>query len=203
MARDYEGWDGPERMASCTQNDQELIAACRRGERGAMDLLIERHGRALMGYLRGSAPSLQDAEDVFQETWCRVMRHLKSYRDGNFRAWLTTIARHLLIDRARRVRPTVSLDAGEEEEGRSLLERLPSSEASPQAALAAADLAARVAGLVARLPPLQREVFLLRTQQELTFAEIAALLGVPLNTALGRMHYAVTRLRRQMEVERE
>jgi RNA polymerase sigma-70 factor (ECF subfamily) len=61
----------------------------------------------------------------------------------------------------------------------------------------------RIIERVDALPAEQREVFLLRTQQELSFAEIAKLLGVPLNTALGRMHYAVTKLRRELEMEHE
>jgi len=186
-----------------TRSDAELVDAYRGGDVEAVGVLVERHGRALLAYLRGSTRDPQAAEEAFQETWLRVLRHLHGYRNGSFRAWLTTIARNLLIDRSRRRRPEVSLDAQGVGETPSLEEQLADGGARPEEDAAANELAERVRELVARLPAAQREVFLMRTQQQLTFAEIAALVGVPLNTALGRMHYAVRRLRRDLEVDDE
>lgn len=185
--------------ASLTEkSDAELVGAFVRGETAALDRLVERHGRALLGYLRGMTTDPHEAEDAFQEVWFRAIRRLSSFRNGSFRAWMTTIARNLLIDRARRRRPTISIDAADED-GRCLADQLPAGGHGPAQHVAGADLAVRVAQHVARLPEPQREVFLMRTQQNMTFAEIAAATGVPLNTALGRMHYAVTRLRKDLE----
>ncbi len=191
-------------MTAPEPSDFDLVEAFRRGDAGAVDVLLERHGPSLMAYLRGAAANAEEARDAFQETWLRAIRHLHGFRRGSFRAWLTTIARHWLIDRARRRRPVVSLDAGSEDgEGPALLEQLAGDGPSPAAALMSEEELRRVARLVAGLPPAQREVFLMRTQQELSFAEIARILGIPLNTALGRMHYAVTKLRRALEPENE
>jgi RNA polymerase sigma-70 factor (ECF subfamily) len=178
--------------------DAELVDAYRAGSVTSLEALVERHGRPLMGYIRGMTRDTAEAEDVFQDVWFRVIRKLNGhYRHGFFRAWLTTIAHNLLVDRYRRRRPTVSLDE-EPEDGVSLADRLAAPEPGPEKEADLADLADRVARAVQQLPPTQREVFLMRTQQHLSFADIAELLDIPLNTALGRMHYAVTRLRKEL-----
>ena len=175
-------------------SDLELAHALRTGSGEAADQLVERHGRSLMAYLRAKSP---EAEDLYQETWLRAIRRIESFRGGSFRAWLTVIARNCMIDQYRRRQPTFSLDA-RDGAGNSLVDTL--RDESPPAAtrLAGEETRQRIGERIAALPPDQREVFLLRTQQELSFAEIARLLGIPLNTALGRMHYAVTRLRREL-----
>ncbi|MDD5708195.1 MAG: sigma-70 family RNA polymerase sigma factor, partial [Kiritimatiellae bacterium] len=139
-----------------------------------------------------------DADDAFQDTWLRAIRHTGRFRGGCFRAGLTTTARHWLIDRARRRHPLLSLDAGDAD-APAWRERLADGAPPPADRLAAEELRRRVETLVAALPAEQREVFAMRTQQELSFAEIAEMLKIPLNTALGRMHYAVTKLRRELE----
>ena len=179
-------------------SDIELAQAYCRGNMAAMEILVARHERALMGYLRGKSGSLEEAQDAFQETWLRAIRHMRSFRRGSFRAWLTTIARNLVIDRVRRKKPTVSLDAHGEGQ-LSWGDKLASSVKPPDADLLAQDAGDRIARGVHALPPEQREVFLLRTQQEMSFAEIASLLNIPVNTALGRMHYAVAKLRKELE----
>ncbi len=175
-------------------DDLELARALRKGCEQAAGRLVERHGRSLLAYLRAKSP---DAEDLYQETWLRAIRRIESFRGGNFRAWLTVIARNCMIDQARRRRPTVSLDA-RDKLGNSLSDTLRDAGPTAAARLAGEETRRLIAGRIAALPPDQREIFLLRTQQELSFAEIARMLGIPLNTALGRMHYAVTRLRREL-----
>ena len=175
-------------------SDLELARALRAGSGEAADQLVERHGRSLMAYLRAKSP---EAADLYQETWLRAIRRIESFKGGSFRAWLTVIARNCMIDQARRRRPTVSLDACDKL-GNSLSDTLRDAGPTAAARLAGEETRRLIAGRIAALPPDQREIFLLRTQQELSFAEIARLLGIPLNTALGRMHYAVTRLRREL-----
>ncbi len=180
------------------RDDSELVRDFLSGEAGALDELVCRHGRPLLGIIRGMVRDPGEAEEVFQEVWYRAIRRLDSFRHGHFRAWLTTIARNLLVDRFRRKRPSVSLDDAGSEEGLPLIERLAGTSPGPPEQAAARELGERIAAGVRRLPAKQREVFLMRTQQSLSFAEIAQLQGVPLNTALGRMHYAVTQLRKEL-----
>ena len=176
-------------------NDDDLLHAFRRGNAVALEMLVERHQRALHGYLRAMTGNAADADDVFQDTWLRVVRNPGSFRGGAFNAWLWCIARNLLVDRIRRRKPVVSLDDAAPEHS-ALIERMPADGPAPTAALDASEIAQQVAAAVSLLPPDQRDVFLLRTQGGLSFAEIAALRRVPLNTALGRMHYAIQRLRK-------
>ena len=181
-------------MTPAEPSDLELARTLRKGCEQAAGRLVERHGRSLLAYLRAKSP---DAEDLYQETWLRAIRRIESFRGGNFRAWLTVIARNCMIDQARRRWPTVSLDA-RDKLGNSLSDTLRDAGPTAAARLAGEETRRLLAGRIAALPPDQREIFLLRTQQELSFAEIARMLGIPLNTALGRMHYAVTRLRREL-----
>jgi RNA polymerase sigma-70 factor (ECF subfamily) len=180
-----------------SRRDDQLLRAFRRGDATALGTLIGRHQRALHGYLQAMCGSRTEADDLFQETWRRVIRNPRSFRGGAFNAWLWRIARNLLVDRLRRRRPSVSLD-DVTEAGTAFADLTPSTEPGPAALLEAAEIGQAVAAAVRRLSPDQRDVFLLRTQADLTFAEIAKLRRVPLNTALGRMHYAMQRLRREL-----
>lgn len=139
------------------------------------------------------------ADDLFQEVFVKALAAAKSYQDRQRpSAWLFTIARRLAIDHLRRERPQVSLDQGAEE-GASLAETLPGKDPRPEAALESSETRARVMRAIDSLPVDQREVFLMREHGGLSFKEISEALGIPLNTALGRMHYAVTKLRRDLE----
>jgi len=177
--------------------DDELLNAFRHGDVQALDELVARYQSSLHGYLRAMTGSSADADDVFQETWMRVIRNPGSFRGGAFNAWLWRIARNLLVDRLRRRKPVVSLDDADPDHA-SLIETIPAAGPQPCEEVEETEIARRVAAAVAVLPPDQRDVFLLRMQGGLSFSEIAALRRVPLNTALGRMHYAIQRLRREL-----
>ena len=179
-------------------DDAALLRAFREGRAEAMDALVARHGNALMGYLAAMTDA-EAARDLWQEAWLRVIRKPGGFHDGAFRAWLFTIGRNLAIDRFRRRQPETSLDAPMNEDGLTLADCLPASTRTPAGELELGDLRDRAAACVRKLPEDQREVFLLRVQGEMGFAEIAKQLRVPLNTALGRMHYAVQKLRKMME----
>lgn len=181
--------------------DDALVARYRdAGDVDALDRLVRRHSDTVWRYLRGMFSEAADAQDAFQEVWLRVIRRSDAYRNQNFRGWLLRIAHNVAIDRYRRQRPGISLDA-EAGDGVGLAETLPSRERSPRGELAGRECLDRLAELIRELPETQREVFLMRTVGELSFKEVARALRVPLNTALGRMHYAVTRLREALGAE--
>jgi len=139
--------------------------------------------------------SRADAEDMFQDLWVRVIRNADRFENVSFRAWMWQIARNLLIDFRRKKKPDISLDAVETEDDQPLLEQLVSPDKSPAEDFEQADLVRRVMRVVGQLPDIQREIFLMRVQGDLSFNEIAETLNIPLNTALGRMHDATTKLR--------
>lgn len=177
------------------RSDAELLFAYSRGEVSAMDCLVGRYRQALFSWFLGMTGSRADAEDLFQDLWVRVIRNAGRFENVSFRAWMWQIARNLLIDFRRKKKPDVSLDAVEDEDDHPLLDQLVSTEKGPAEGLEQADLARRAMRAVGQLPEVQREIFLMRVQGDLSFNEIAETLKIPLNTALGRMHDATTKLR--------
>lgn len=193
--------DARERANPGEETDAALLAAFAAGDVGAMDRLVARYRQALFSWLLGMTGVRADAEDLFQEVWIRIIRGAGRFRDVSFKAWMWKIARNMLIDFRRKRRPSVSLDADREGCAAPLVERLEAPGPAPGRQTELCDEVRRAMEAVARLPGIQREVFLLRTQGELSFKEIARTLGIPLNTALGRMHDAVGKLKRAWKEE--
>ncbi|NLB68244.1 MAG: sigma-70 family RNA polymerase sigma factor [Lentisphaerae bacterium] len=166
-----------------------------RGEERAFEILVGRHSASLMRFIRGMlGQNSAYADDVYQETWIKVINNSNKWKGGSFKAWLTRIARNTVIDVFRRQNKMLSLDS-EDELGISFVEKMPDLRQIPGEAIMGEEAVALIVEEVMKLPPGQKEVFLMRVEQELSFREIAELLEIPLNTALGRMHYAVNKLR--------
>jgi len=169
----------------------------------AFHCLYTRYERPLLFYIRSMVRPVEAAEDVFQETWQQVVKKLPGFRfKGAFRNWLYTIAHHRVIDHVRGAvrQPQVSLDEPVEAGVATTLHELLADPAPDMVTtLSVRDLYHKLCTLVEQLPPAQREVFLMRTDAGLSFNEIAALVDAPLNTVLGRMHYAITRLRAELK----
>ena len=183
-------------MTDDSTSDADLLRAFANGEASAMDRLVGRYRSALFSWLVGMTGNRADAEDLFQDVWFRVIRHAERFNDVSFKAWLWKIARNLIIDFRRKRKPEISLDAVDDEGDQPLLDQLMSKDRGPAERVATEDMTRRVMRAVGGLPPVQREVFLMRVQADLSFNEIAQALGIPLNTALGRMHDAMTKLKR-------
>lgn len=184
-----------------------LIRRYLSGEAQAFDELVQRHQGPLFGFLLRMTSNREEAEDLAQDAFIRVLGGLGRYRHkGKFRAWLMSIARNLVVDRARRAAGmrTVSTDAPAASPGsgvesdETVGSRLRGpAHRQPEAVAELRELAGVAERAVAELPGMQREVFLLR-QAGLGFREIAKVQKCPLNTALGRMHDAVVTLRMRM-----
>ena len=174
--------------------DRELMDRYRRGGAEALGELVERHRRSLYGFIIGMSRGRDDPDDVFQEVWCRVIRKAGMYRDKNFRGWLMRIAHNVIIDRSRKRKPDVSLDA-ERGNGPTLLESLSDDRPGPHVGIEREDIRTDIARAVERLPDEQREVFLMRAVSGMPFKEIARVQRVSINTALARMQYALAKLR--------
>jgi RNA polymerase sigma-70 factor (ECF subfamily) len=137
------------------------------------------------------------AEDVFQDTWFRAVRGLHRYRQDRLLSWLFRIARNRVIDLTRKHKPDLSLQQplGHDADAATLETFLPAKGPSPAADSGNHELAVRIRDAVDALPEDQREVFLLRTEADMPFKDIAVLQDVSINTALARMQYALRRLR--------
>ena len=177
--------------------DEQLVSAyARQGDDRAFQMLVERHQERIYGFLIGMVRDEDIANDLFQETFLKVIYSLRSpapaYRNqGRFQAWALRIARNAALDHLRRQRRRVPPEAVQWE---MLADTAPGAEE----AVERAESSQRLEQCIARLSDEQREVLLLRHEAELTFREIAALTDCSINTALGRMRYALVNLRRML-----
>lgn len=187
--------------ADVVESDKALVRQYRRGDPAALEKLVVRHRGRLFSFILNMAGRADEADDIFQEVWFRAISKIDSYRNKNFLAWLTRIAHNLMIDRWRSNKANVSFDATEEEGGLDLSERLAGPEPSPAQRVESSDVEKRVSAAVAALPLEQREVFLMRVKEGLSFREIAKIQGVSINTALARMQYGLTKLRTLLQNE--
>lgn len=183
------------------QPEKVWLAEYRAGRVEAMGALVDHYRRPLFGFIAKMMEGHADAEEIFQETWVRALSNISRYREDKFLSWLFRIAHNLVIDRARRGKRLVELDRPQDEDGGSLQENMASPVRGPDDAVRARELGARIGEAVRRLPDEQREVFLMRTEGDLPFKEIARIQGVSINTALARMQYALQKLRAELKDE--
>ncbi len=171
----------------------------------AFDEIVDAYAGRLAGFFRRMLGRQEDAEDLVQEVFVRVVRTIQDYReDGRFEAWLFRIAANLARDRIRHAgkSPRVgSLDRGEAADEESPVDRPWADESanSPESAAELADEVDRMQQALAKLPASEREVVLLRHYGHLSFAEIARFTETPLGTALSRAHRGLGKLKQWME----
>ena len=177
--------------------DDALVTLYLQGNNSAFDILLNRHKERLFNYIYFIVRSREVAEDIFQETFVKAIVTLQQGRysnDGKFAAWITRIAHNLVIDqfRVERNENTVSNDETEID----LFNDASLSEGTVENRMVNEQVLNDVRALVDELPDCQREVVFMRYYQDLSFKEIADITGVSINTALGRMRYAVLNMRR-------
>jgi RNA polymerase sigma-70 factor, ECF subfamily len=171
--------------------DAALIAAWQGGDEQAAAELVRRHARALARFLAGAGAPEADLDDVVQETFIRAFRALGSFRGQcRFRTWLLTIGGNVLKDAHRRAKRARVVPLEDE---------LHSTAGDPHEHAVAGEAEGRLRDELRALPRLQREVFLLRAQQGLEYAEIAAALGTTPGAARVHYHHAVKRLKERMQ----
>lgn len=183
------------------QPERQWLAEYRSGNVEALGKLVEQYRRPLFSFILKMMEGHRDAEEVFQEVWFRAIKSLPSYRDDKFLSWLFRIAHNLVIDRVRRSRPMVDIQAGSENGDDAIETQLADKKIQPDGAVAGKDLGNIITGAVSRLPDEQRSVFLMRTEGDLPFKEIARIQGISINTALARMQYALGKLRNELQID--
>ena len=171
-----------------TISDEELMGRYQSGDAGGMSELIDRFRRPLFTVIVRMVGDRNDAEDIFQETFCRVLKHHERFdAERKFSTWLFAIACNLCRDHLRKDRRSVEFTTEELPEVGG--DENPETDSFRSEVRAALDMALK------RLPADQREVFLLREYGGLAFKDIAELTQSNLNTVLGRMHTAIKKLR--------
>jgi RNA polymerase sigma-70 factor, ECF subfamily len=177
----------------------EIARGLRHRDPEVLDRLIEQYQHRLFRYLMYLTGNRTAAEDLFQETWVRVLERGQQY-DGKakFETWLFAIARHLLIDNLRR-KSAASLDAlRDPEEGSAPFE--PADEGpSAYEWLAGREQEAQVTAAIARVPAVYREVLMLRFQEDLKLEEIAGVVAAPVSTVKSRLYRGLEVLRQALQ----
>lgn len=177
--------------------DDMLVALYSKGENKAFDELLSRYQDKLFNYIYFVVHNQELAEDIFQETFVKAIVTIQQGRytaDGKFSAWITRIAHNLVIDSFRQERNenTVSNEEGEID----LFNNAELCDDNIETQMVNDQTLNDVRRLVDALPDNQREVVYMRYYQDLSFKEIADITGVSINTALGRMRYAILNMRR-------
>ena len=187
-------------MAEKVSDDALLAAYADRGDRHAFSQLVRRHKDHVYRYILGMVRDPELASDLFQDTFLRVINVLQK-RPGaytpqkRFGGWVTRIARNIVLDHMRSRSKWQDISEGDE----TYWERLPDTEPLADEVLHSNQQRDWLDQFIARLPDAQREVLILRQDTELTFREIADITDVSINTALGRMRYALINLRSMMK----
>lgn len=181
-------------------SDYELVQEFVNGRDSAIEILIRRHQKRVYSYILLLVKKQDIAEDIFQETFIKVIRSLKErrYVDTNrFTSWVMRIAHNLIIDHFRREKQSkmISKDAYEVD----ILNHPKYSNKTVEEEIVFDQILTDVRNLINQLPDDQREVVLLRHYGDLSFKEIAEQTNVSINTALGRMRYALINMRKIME----
>jgi len=183
-------------------NLERELTRLRSGDVEAVAALMERYQHRLYRYLLRLVRQPATAEDLFQQTWLRVMERIKSYNpQHNFEGWLFALAHNLAIDYLRRYRPQ-SLDEPLPS-GDSQVETIAGSGPGALEQLLPRERATWLAECVAELPVSFREVLTLRFEEEMRLEEIAVVLGLPLGTVKTRLHRSLKHLRRAVEQKSE
>ncbi len=182
------------------ESDERLIALYVEGDNNAFDALVERHKVRVYTYICGYVKDEELADDIFQETFVKVISTIKQGRyveNGRFAAWITRIAHNLIIDffRQEKSENVQSADGT----GVNILNRKELSEATIEDDLVLSQIHADVRRMVMQLPDNQRQVLVMRYYKNMSFKEIADATKVSINTALGRMRYAIINMRRMAE----
>jgi RNA polymerase sigma-70 factor (ECF subfamily) len=198
----------PKDTAVTDDSDEALMLAFGRGEARAFEVLLARHRKAVYNFILRSVIDRALAEDLLQETFLRVVKGREAYeKQAKFKTWLFTIARNLCVDASRRGkhRRAQSLDAPLDgtEASATLLEVTADRRAAVDRSVIGKQLGERIQSAVDELVPEQREVFVLREVMDLSFKEIAEIVGCPENTVKSRMRYALEKLREQLEEYRD
>ena len=180
-------------------DDSVLITLYRNGNEAAFNLLVDRYQSKVFTTIFLIVKDQDVAEDLLQDVFVKVLHTLNSDKyneEGKFQPWVMRIAHNLAIDHFRKEKryPTILL-----EDGSNLLNSLSFAEDSSEEQRIKEETLAWVRNLIDELPEAQKEVVIMRHYLDLSFQEIAEQTGVSINTALGRMRYALNHIRKKMK----
>ncbi len=185
-------------MKLAQYSDQGLVKLYLSGEESVITELLKRHQTKIYTSIYLLVKDQYLAEDIFQETFIKVINTLRSGRyneEGKFLPWVMRIAHNLVIDHFRKEKRNPIITNSD---GNDIMNLIQIQEESAEDKLLKQQTHLELRAMIQRLPDEQKEVLIMRHFAELSFKEIADLTGVSINTALGRMRYALSNLRKMM-----
>jgi len=186
-------------MANVVIPDAELVHNYINGDENALSILIKRHQSKIYGFIYSKVTDRDISDDIFQDTFIKVIKTLKSNsynEEGKFLPWVMRISHNLIVDHFRRNK---KMPMHRETEEFSIFSIMTDNSPNIESRIITEQVENDLQRLIEELPDDQKEVLQMRIYQDLSFKEIADLTGVSINTALGRMRYALMNLRKVIE----
>ena len=186
-------------MANIVLPDAVLVKNYVSGDESALASLIERHQSKIYGFIYSKINDRDLSDDIFQDTFIKVIKTLKSQsynEEGKFLPWVMRIAHNLVVDHFRKAK---KMPYQRETDEYSIFNYMTDNSLNIEGQIISEQVESDLAKLLDELPADQKEVLVMRMYQDLSFKEIADLTGVSINTALGRMRYALLNLRKIIE----
>ncbi len=185
-------------------SDNELVKLYMSGNEESLSVLVKRHKRRIFSYVYLITRNKVLTEDVFQETFFKVIQTLKKQQyneEGKFLPWVLRIAKNLIIDHFRKVKkmPSISTVVNDEGEETSIFDIIPEPNQLVKDTEEQKQFKDTIRSIVNDLPQDQKEVVIMRTYYDMSFKEIAEVTNVSINTSLGRMRYALINLKKMIE----
>lgn len=184
-------------MKAQTISDKELISRYLQGNQASLEKLIIRHKNKVFAYILMIVKDKELADDIFQDTFIKVINTIKAgnYKEeGKFIQWVMRIAHNLIIDHFRKSKRIPVIDNGNDEF--DIFDTISLTDPSVEERMVKDQIHSDVRKLIEYLPPEQKEVLFMRHYSEMSFKDIAEQTDVSINTALGRMRYALINLRK-------
>jgi len=186
-------------MMSINQSDQILLKSYLSGDEAAFEILIRKHKDKVFAFILSKIKNYNLAHDVFQDTFIKVINSLKRGKyneEGKFVPWVMRIAHNLVIDHFRRQKKTRSIAPTDDF---NIFDVISNEEKNAEEEMMYDQITSDVRKLIEELPEDQKEVLKMRYYKDLSFKEISEITDVSINTALGRMRYAIINLRKLVE----
>ena len=186
-------------MANVQTSDALLVKNYIAGDENSLSILINRHQSKIYGFIYSKLSDRDMADDIFQDTFIKVIKTLKSNsynEEGKFLPWVMRISHNLIIDHYRKNK---KMPMFRETEDFSIFSIMSDNVPNIESQLITSQVESDLRKLIEELPEDQKEVLVMRMYQDLSFKEISELTGVSINTALGRMRYAIMNLRKVID----
>ena len=187
-------------MAKSTLSDAILVNNYIGGDENSLGILIDRHQSKIYGYIFSKVSDRDLTEDIFQETFLKVIHTLKTKKfyneEGKFLSWVLRIASNLIVDKFRNDK---KMPLKRDTEEFSIFSNIKDNALDIEKTLIKSQVDIDLKMIIQKLPHDQKEVIMMRYYSDMSFKEIADLTGVSVNTTLGRMRYAITNLRKVIE----